>query len=90
MPGALLVPSLIFFVISTAVALLLLWGWWAGGQKLEELLLGLLLLVGKEGNLLLQALYTGRHLLYRLHCRGKLIILLLALLKLMPSCHVDP
>ncbi len=66
---ALLVATLIFFVASATVALLLLQCWWAHGQKLVKLLLGLLLLVGEQGNLLLKALYAGCHLLDRLHRR---------------------
>ncbi len=62
-----LIAALIFFVVSAAVALLLLRGWWAHRWKLEKLLLGLLLLVGEQGDLLLKALHTGRHLLDLLH-----------------------
>ncbi len=77
-----------FLCCPTVTALLLLLGWWAHGWELEKLLLGLLLLVGEQGNLLLKALHTGHHLLDRLHCRGELVVLLLILLELLPGRHV--
>ena len=53
------ISALVLFVSSSA-GTLLLWGGLIDGRHLEELLLGLLRLVGKEGDLLLQAL-NGSH-----------------------------
>ena len=50
--------------------------------------MGLLLLVDKEGNLLLQALHAGRHFLHRLYCCGKSFCMMLSLMEFLAGCHV--